>query len=155
LPKKAMTRDQFAAKYGADKRDANRIIKVLQNFGLKIEETSLLTRSMRVSGSAADMERAFKPNLGIYRDPEQGEIRGREGALQIPAQLDGIVKGVHGLDDRRVARRGGAGNRPKSLPGLTALSCADLENRYNFLNPPEKSRIGVRFSRLRPSPPAA
>jgi kumamolisin len=71
LPKKAMTRDQFAAKYGADKRDADRIAKVLKNFGLKIEQTSLLTRSMRVSGSAADMERAFKPNLGIYRDPEQ------------------------------------------------------------------------------------
>src|SRR5215831_14534740 len=78
LPKKAMTRDQFAAKYGADKRDANRIARILQNYGLKIEETSLLTRSMRVSGSAADMERAFRPNLGIYRDPEQGEYRGRE-----------------------------------------------------------------------------
>jgi kumamolisin len=132
LPKKPMTRDQFAAKYGADKRDANRIAKVLQNYGLKVEETSLLTRSMRVSGTAAAMERAFKPNLGIYRDPEQGEFRGREGALQIPAPLDGILKGVHGLDDRRVARRRAGGNHGKSLPGLTALSCADLEDRYNF-----------------------
>ncbi|MBV8138879.1 MAG: S8/S53 family peptidase [Deltaproteobacteria bacterium] len=132
LPKKAMTRDQFAAKYGADKRDADRIAKVLKNFGLKIEQTSLLTRSMRVSGSAADMERAFKPNLGIYRDPEQGEFRGREGALQIPAQLDGMLKGVHGLDDRRVARRRAARKRAKSPAGRTALSCAELENRYNF-----------------------
>src|SRR5215472_3765178 len=131
LPKKAMTRDQFEAKYGADKRDASRIAKVLQNYGLKIEETSLLTRSMRVSGSAADMERAFRPNLGIYRDPEQGEYRGREGALQIPAQLDGILKGVHGVDDRRVARRRGGGNHAKALPGLT-LSYTYLENRYNF-----------------------
>ncbi len=91
-----------------------------------------MTRSMRVSGSAADMERAFKPNLGIYRDPKQGEFRGREAALQIPARLDGILKGVHGLDDRRVARRRAGGNHAKSLAGLTALSCADLENRYNF-----------------------
>ena len=109
LPMKAMTRAQFAARYGADKRDANRIAKVLQSYGLKIEETSLLTRSMRVSGSAAAMERAFKPNLGVYRDPKQGEFRGREGALQIPSQLDGILKGVHGLDDRRVARRRAGG----------------------------------------------
>ena len=29
LPKKAMTHDQFAAKCGADKRDANRIARVL------------------------------------------------------------------------------------------------------------------------------
>jgi kumamolisin len=132
LPKKAMTREQFGAKYGADKRDANRIAKVLQNFGLKIEETALLTRSMRVSGSAADMERAFKPSLGIYRDPEQGEFRGREGTLQIPAQLDGILKGVHGLDDRRVARRRAGRNHAKVHAGLTALSCTDLEKRYSF-----------------------
>jgi kumamolisin len=132
LPKKAMTREQFGAKYGADKRDANRIAKVLQNYGLKIEETSLLTRSMRVSGSAADMERAFKPSLGIYRDPEQGDFRGREGALQIPAQLDGILKGVHGLDDRRVARRRAGRNHAKAHAGLTALSCTDLEKRYSF-----------------------
>ena len=41
LPKKAMTHDQFAAKYGADRSDANRIAKVLRSYGLKIEETSL------------------------------------------------------------------------------------------------------------------
>jgi len=132
MPKKALTRDQLKAKFGADKKDADRVTKVLQDYGLKVEETSLISRSMRVSGSAANMELAFKPHLGIYRDPEQGEFRGREGALQIPSTLDGIVKGVHGLDERRVARRRSAQAGAKSLAGLTPLSSADLERRYSF-----------------------
>lgn len=131
LPKKALTREQLESKYGATKKDANRVAKVLQGYGLKVEETSLATRSMRVSGSLANMERAFKPNLGIYRDPQQGEFRGREGALQIPAQLDGIVKGVLGLDERRVARRRRQA-RAMSGSNLAPLSPADLEKRYSF-----------------------
>ena len=60
---------------------------------------------MRVSGTAAAMEAAFKPGLVIMRSARDGQYRGRQGTIQIPAELKGIVTGVFGLDQRRMARR--------------------------------------------------
>ena len=86
-----------------------------------IEETSALTRSLRVSGTVAQIEAAFQPGLARYRNAEQGEFRGREGELQIPAELDGLITGVFGFDERRVAaaaiaRRRSALEQRRSLP---------------------------------------
>ncbi|HTW11883.1 MAG TPA: S53 family peptidase, partial [Solirubrobacteraceae bacterium] len=85
-------------------------------------------RSMRVSGTAAQVENAFKPGLGVYESPEQGQFRGREGEIQIPAELEGLVTGVFGLDQRRVAHR-----RATAAPALNEpVSPAQLASHYNF-----------------------
>jgi kumamolisin len=106
-----------------------RVAEVLQGHGLRIDEaaTSPLTRSLRASGTAAQMEAVFKPGLGIYRGDE-GEFRGRERNLQIPAELDGLITGVFGLDQRRVARR-----RHGATTALTQpVSPAQIATHYNF-----------------------
>src|SRR5271157_1838215 len=87
---------ELAEKFGAKKADADKIAKSLKRFGLKVEEVSLETRSMRVSGTAAAMEAAFKPGMAIMRSARQGEYRGRQGTIMIPAELKGIVTGVFG-----------------------------------------------------------
>jgi kumamolisin len=83
-----------------------------------------------VSGTIEAMESAFKPNMSLMRSAVQGEYRGREGALQIPAELQGLVTGVFGLDERRMARR----KFPTfaAAPALAPLAPTDLEQRYNF-----------------------
>ena len=126
-----LTPEEFAEKYGTRKADADKVAKVLKKYGLKVEEVSLATRSMRVSGTIAAMEAAFRPGLVMMRSARQGDYRGRQGSLQIPADLKGIVKSVLGLDERRMARRkaGGSASASNSLP---ALGPADLEARYNF-----------------------
>jgi kumamolisin len=104
-----------------------------------------------VSGSTAAMVAAFQPKLGIYRVLGEGEIRGREGPLVVPAELDGLITGVDGLDQRRmahryaaakIARRHGAaksGQRRSAVTaptaaagGLKPLTPADLQQRYSF-----------------------
>ncbi|MGH2862506.1 MAG: S53 family peptidase, partial [Solirubrobacteraceae bacterium] len=106
------------------------------------------TRSLRVSGTAAQLEAAFKPGLGVYSHPEQGEFRGREGQLQVPIALDGLITGVFGLDQRRVARRRSATPAPdaggvlppageKCLPDVASgstlpLTPAQLASHYAF-----------------------
>jgi kumamolisin len=134
LPSAAISHEDFASKYVARQEDADKVARVLQGYGLKIEEVSLPGRSMRVSGTAAAMDSAFQAHLGIYRNTQQGEYRGREGELQIPGELEGIVTGVFGLDERRMARR--KSQTTTALAAVAAklapLTPADLEKRYNF-----------------------
>ncbi len=123
----------FAEKFGARQADADKVAKALKKFGLVIEKESLETRSMTVSGTAKAMEAAFKPGLVLMRSARDGEYRGRQGTIMIPAELKGIVTGVFGLDQRRMARRKSAaapvGRHAATRPPVTP---ADLEQRYNI-----------------------
>ena len=123
---------EFAEKFGAKQEDADIVTKTLKKFGLKVEEVLLATRSMRVSGTVAAMESAFKPNLSLMRSARQGDYRGRQGTLQIPAALKGLVTGVFGLDERQMARRKSGNAASAGLSGLSPLTPLDLEQRYNF-----------------------
>ena len=76
------------------------------------------------------MEAAFRAGLAIYQSADQGEFRGREGSISIPAGLDGLITGVLGLDQRRMARRKSA---PRAPGETTApMRPADLEAHYHF-----------------------
>ena len=126
-----LTPAELAQKFGASKADADKVAKSLKKFGLKVEEVLLASRSMRVSGTIAQMEKAFKPGLEMMHSVRQGDYRGRTGTLQIPAELKGIIKSVLGLDERQMARRkatraaGGSGSQGSLGPD-------DLEKLYNF-----------------------
>jgi kumamolisin len=129
----AMDRSQFAEAFGASQADADKVRHVLEGYGLTVDDVSLMTRSMSVSGNAEAIEAAFSPQLGIYRSAEQGEYRGREGTIKIPRELDGLVTGVFGLDERRVARRAiGRSAAAASATASSGLRPADFESRYNF-----------------------
>ena len=128
LPSPALSYEELEAQYGASREDADKVARSLEGYGLKVEDVSLGTRSMRVSGSVAAMVAAFQANLGIYHSAEQDEFRGREGDIKLPAELDGIVTSVLGLDQRRVARRTSVG----ASTALAPLGPADLETLYNF-----------------------
>ncbi len=128
-----MTPAELAEKFGAKKADADKVAKAVKKFGLKVDSVSLATRSMCASGTAAQMEAAFKPGMAILRSAKHGEFRGRKGTLHIPAELKGIVKGVFGLDQRCMAhRKARAAAHAGSGSAGSPLAPADLEERYNF-----------------------
>ncbi len=131
LPNNGMSYEEFQAKFGASQADAAKVEQVLGGYGLKAEEVSLGTSSIKFKGTVKEMEAAFGANLAIYHNPTQGEFRGREGTheLQIPADLAGIVTGVFGLDQRRVAKRGATALAGTSIEPLTPT---DLASHYNF-----------------------
>lgn len=144
---KPMSRDEVEAVLPASADDADKVVKVLEGFGFRILDVSLPTRSIRVAGTVACAEAAFKANLAFYHDDAQGTFRGREGELCLPADLDGIVTGVFGLDERRVARRKTAATGTTATgtaatgtaAGTTSagdlagpVTPADIERHYNF-----------------------
>jgi kumamolisin len=132
--KPGISRSDFEEHYGASTNDLKLVKASLERFGLVVEDVSGGGRSMRVSGSAASMEEAFHPDLGMYRSPDQGEFRGRDGDLEVPAELDGLVTGVFGFDERRMVRRvstSAVAAEAAAVAGA-ALGPAELEEHYNF-----------------------
>ncbi len=109
-PKKALTREQLAAAYGASAADAKKVSAVLGQFGLKTVSTNLATRTIHLSGTASDAEKAFDVKLFDYTHTG-GNYRGRVGQVHVPKELDGIVQGVFGMDNRCMVRR-----RPQPIP---------------------------------------
>lgn len=130
LPKKALSAAELAQHYGASAHDIRKIEDVLRGFGLHVEGVGSSGRSMRVSGTAHAIEAAFKADLGVYHSADQGEFRGREGAVSVPAEISGLVHSVLGLDQRRMAHRAAA--KPAAAAATAPLRPADLEERYNF-----------------------
>ncbi len=132
LPAPTLSPAEFASAYGASEQDAATVSGVLRSHGLTVGMIDLATRSVVASGPARAIESAFQLGLGVYHHAGQGEYRGREGAVHIPAGLDGIVTGVFGLDQRRVARRNSTGSAAPAVKGAGPMGPGDLEAHYGF-----------------------
>src|ERR1022692_2458331 len=70
---------------------------------LTVKEKSPARRTVILSGTVAAMDQAFGVQLKQYEHPS-GNYRGRTGAIQLPADLQDIVEGVFGLDNRPQAK---------------------------------------------------
>lgn len=103
-PATTMTREQLAATYGASEQDIDTVVHAFEKFGLKMVEKDPAACTVLLSGTAEQMENAFQVRLLEYEHPN-GNYRGRVGQVHVPTELSGIVEGVFGLDNRRVAHR--------------------------------------------------
>jgi kumamolisin len=104
MPTHALTRSEIDSRFGVAPANVQKVERVLRSYGLHISAVMQGGRSLHVGGSASAMMAAFEAKLGVYRLQGNGEMRGREGALMIPAELDGFISGVDGLDQRQMAR---------------------------------------------------
>ena len=102
-PGSPLSREEVAEKYGADPRDLKKAADFAAEHGLAVVETDAVRRTVHVSGSIAAMEECFGTELKLYRQGDR-TFRGRSGPLLIPANLEGIIEGVFGLDQRQQAR---------------------------------------------------
>ncbi|HEX5263982.1 MAG TPA: protease pro-enzyme activation domain-containing protein, partial [Phenylobacterium sp.] len=62
----AQTPQAVRAAYAASPEDAAKVADVLKSFGFQILEVSPETRSIRVLGTVAEAEAAFKPRLALF-----------------------------------------------------------------------------------------
>ena len=103
-PSERLTREQLEAEYGADPADMSTVRSVLTGYGLSILKEDVISCAIRAGGAADQIESAFGVKLFHYSH-ESGNYRGRKGDVQVPAELDGIVTGVFGLDNRKLVKR--------------------------------------------------
>jgi kumamolisin len=99
--RKYLTRAELASQAGADPTDIAKIDSFAHDHGLTVVEADVARRTVKLSGRIADFSAAFGVKLQRYK---AGAItyRGRTGSLTIPAELEGIIERVLGLDDRPV-----------------------------------------------------
>jgi kumamolisin len=102
--RKYVTRDELAKSHGASPDDIAKVAAFAQTHNLAVTHSSEARRSVWLAGTVAHMSAAFGVQLQEYDHPDGGSFRGRTGPIMIPAELDGIVVGVFGLDNRPQAR---------------------------------------------------
>lgn len=100
-----LTRKEYIDNQRADPKDVEKVREFARKFDLTIDEkaSDLDARRIVLAGTAAAMSNAFATELQRYEYPG-GTFRGRTGPLHIPSELDQIVVGVFGLDDRPQAK---------------------------------------------------
>jgi kumamolisin len=96
-----MSKADFEAAHGADPADVEQIRKFAREYNLKVHETAtdLARRTVVLSGTVRDLQRAFKVELKEYSHP-RGNFRGRTGEISAPAEYADVIRGVFGLDNR-------------------------------------------------------
>ncbi|MFZ0707441.1 MAG: S53 family peptidase [Candidatus Korobacteraceae bacterium] len=98
-----LTREEYQARYGAEPADVAQVAAFASRHGLTVAQVNTAARTMLLTGRTADFSQAFQVQF------EQCEHKGRKfrqrtGAVNIPADLSGIVVSVHGLDNRPQAQ---------------------------------------------------
>jgi kumamolisin len=137
-----LSREEFATLYGAAQADLDRVAEFSRGHGLSVTEMSVGQRLVMVSGTGAQVSRAFAVELGRYESPTES-YRGYEGFIHVPTDLAGLIEGVFGLDNRKMARHSSNGGPY----GANPLKPPQVAQLYNF--PPgnqsgaAKQTIGV------------
>jgi kumamolisin len=126
------SRDDFAALHGADHQDMAAIEAFAHEYGLTIAQCSAARRTVVVTGTAANIQAAFDTKLAHYTLPSGRKYRGRAGSISIPADLQGIVTAVLGLDNRPVAKPHVRRPRADAEVAQGGLSPAQIAQAYNF-----------------------
>lgn len=99
-----LSREEFAASYGADPADLAKVATFASQHGLQVVESDAARRTVRLTGTAADVSAAFGVQFVVDRTTAGGPFRGYTGAIQTPPELHGVIEGVFGLDNHPVAR---------------------------------------------------
>ncbi|MBR0835013.1 S8/S53 family peptidase [Bradyrhizobium manausense] len=131
-----LSRSEFAEQMGADPADVAKIDDFAHHHDLNVKSVHLASRTVKLTGTVKAMAAAFGVKLNKVKH-EGATYRMRKGSVQIPAELEGIVVGVHGLDNRPVAQPHFRRKPPRK--GATAragqggsFSVEEIAKLYNF-----------------------
>ncbi len=123
--RKFLTSEQFQAKFGPTEGEVEKVRASVSRYGLTVERASTLT--LRVTGTAANLEQAFQVHLHRFEVPAKGKtpsysFRAPIERPTVPAEIAPLVHDVLGLDNR-------PSFYPHNLRALAALGGAPLHRK--------------------------
>src|SRR5262249_44630140 len=100
-----LRRARFNAQHAADPAAVALVKRFAKEFGLKVKAGTPAPgrRTVKLTGTVAQMQRAFGVLLS-HKTIDNHVYRVRDGSIYIPAELQGYVVAVLGLDNRPQAR---------------------------------------------------
>jgi kumamolisin len=133
---KPMSREKLAEEFGASPQDAAVVEAFARDHGLTVGQVDLARRSITLRGQAQAMQDAFSVKLTAYRTADRVRYRQREGGVKVPPDVQRVVEGVFGLDDRPQARphfrsRSGSGTFKRHAAG-SSFAPTRLATLYKF-----------------------
>jgi kumamolisin len=99
-----LSREEFAKTHAASEDDLTKVRQFAKEYGLQVKEENPARRSVVLAGTVEAFGRAFEVKLQRYEHPTKGSYRGRTGSLTIPSELQTVIEGVFGLDNRPQAK---------------------------------------------------
>jgi kumamolisin len=111
-------RPPAAGGFHADQDDVDAVRAFADQHGLTVTEVDGPARTVRLHGTTAAARTAFDTTLALY-DHGGRTVRGREGTLALPDELDDRVVAVLGLDERPAAS-------PRLRPAAAAAATQGL-----------------------------
>jgi hypothetical protein len=141
--------DEYVDAHGAGQADLDTVAAFVRAQGMSLLDSHAGRRTVSVLGTAAQMNAAFGVMLHRYDDPHAPRLptgphdahagsnptmrthRGFDGAVYLPAELDGVVEAVIGFDDRFLGTPHGALGDPAGT-GYPLVPIG--AQRYNFPN---------------------
>jgi kumamolisin len=132
LGKDRLTRAQFKQQHAADPDAVKRVRSFAKEFGLTVEKGTPEPgqRTVKLTGTVAAMQKAFDVSLA-ERSMAGVTYRVREGAIRLPAELDGAVEAVLGLDNRPQAKPHFR-VRPAASSDATSYTPVQVAQLYQF-----------------------
>ena len=122
-----LSREELIAQCGAAQADLDKVAEFARSNGFEVVQTSVARRTVHMSGTVEQANRAFAVDLGRYESPEE-TYRGREGPVYVPAEVADVIEGAFGLDNRRMARRAGF----VVPPGCVGTTPPEVAKLYDF-----------------------
>ena len=99
-----ISREAYAAQYGADESDIHSVTAFAASQGLSVTHTDVGKRTVQIKGRSSQICAAFGVQLNQYTSPDGTKFRGRTGYVYVPNSLVGVVQGIFGFDDRMSAK---------------------------------------------------
>jgi kumamolisin len=124
-----LSRKEFEQSHGATPESIARVEAFAREHKLTVKETSAARRTVILTGTVAAMSLAFGVELKEYEHPG-GNYRGRSGPVQIPADLQDVIEGVFGLDNRPQAKP--HFRRRHAHPENVSYTPLQIAQLYNF-----------------------
>ncbi|MDP4216039.1 MAG: S53 family peptidase [Bacteroidota bacterium] len=146
---KPVTREEFGQRYGSTQEDIQAVRTFATHAGLSVVRAEPAKKAVELRGTVMQMEKAFGVTLSHYKHAGV-TFRGRKGEIKIPKELEGIIEGIFGLDNRPVAtpkfkvlapgKTGKKGGKPRAAAAQAAFFPTDIASLYNF--PPQADGKG-------------